>query len=82
MNLVLWCELVAEETSAAAVFDRLRSVANWLMRGVCPPAPELAGRPAAAGDILCVTAAEPSAVAELYGGSREGLWRRRLGGAA
>jgi hypothetical protein len=42
VNLVLWCELVAEETSAAAVFDRLRSVANWLMRGVCPPASELA----------------------------------------
>jgi hypothetical protein len=39
-------------------------------------------RISAAGDILCMTVAEPYAVAELYGGSREGLWRRRLGGAA
>jgi hypothetical protein len=88
VNLVLWCELVAEETSAAAVFDRLRSVANWLMRGVCPPASELAAdlrqiqeRISAAGDILCVAAAEPSAVAELYGGSRGGsggdAWEER-----
>lgn len=89
VNLVLWCELVAEETSAAAVFDRLRSVANWLMRGVRPPAPELAAdlrqiqeRISAAGDILCATVAEPSAVAELYGGNRErgsggGAWEER-----
>jgi hypothetical protein len=86
---ILWCKLVAEETSAAAVFDKLRSVANWLMRGVCPPASELAAdlrqiqeRIWAAGDILCATVAEPSAVAELYGGSREGsgggAWEERM----
>jgi hypothetical protein len=79
VNLVLWCELVAEETSAAAVFDGLRSVANRLMRGVCPPASELAAdlrqiheRISAAGDILCVTVAEPSAMAELDEDSRGG----------